>query len=372
MLQSPLLDVLECVERRNAIPEHFESTKRKENLSLIECAYKDVKDPSRAFFRLTGFVRSEFDMLLRLLPDDSLPHRGKAKAINTLEEQLFLLLNVLHHGSCTLTNILASKKLHSQSATVRLLHSIVSRLRAPLADLFLSFRKDRIESMKDVGIVLDCTVIPTNRPGGRLEYGKKFFSGKHHIYCVKAEVGVNPKVGRASTISAIYSGSTHDYVIFKEHYPLFESKLEGSKIQVDSAYIGARPDLDVIITKPVGTQELASHRVIVERFFGRMKTLFSIFRKPWIFETDRIADYFNVACCLTNFHILHNPLTAIDSQANSRFLDGMISDYLRKQEAKSLANERYLARLRNKLNPKDSLTPTITSLTAESTSFLNT
>ncbi|KAH7822208.1 putative DDE superfamily endonuclease [Monocercomonoides exilis] len=231
--------------------------------------------------------------------DDSLPHRGKAKAINTLEEQLFLLLNVLHHGSCTLTNILASKKLDSQSAIVRLLHSIVSRLRSPLADLFLSFRKDRIESMKDVGIVLDCTVIPTNRPGGRLEYGKKFFSGKHHIYCVKAEVGVNPKVGTASTISAIYSGSTHDYVILKEHYPLFESKLEGSKILADSAYIGARPNLDAIITKPVGTQKLASHRVIVERFFGRMKTLFSIFRKPWIFEIDRIADYFNVACYIS-------------------------------------------------------------------------
>ncbi|KAH7826392.1 putative DDE superfamily endonuclease [Monocercomonoides exilis] len=136
--------------------------------------------------------------------------------------------------------------------------------------------------MKEVGIVLDCTVIPTNRPGGRLEFGKKYYSGKHHIYCVKVEVGVNPKVGTASTISSIYSGSTHDFTIFKEHYPTFVQKLGGAKILADSAFKGAKPELGAIITKPVGTSELASHRVIVERFFGRLQTLFSVFRHPWM------------------------------------------------------------------------------------------
>ncbi|KAH7832343.1 putative DDE superfamily endonuclease [Monocercomonoides exilis] len=136
--------------------------------------------------------------------------------------------------------------------------------------------------MKEVGIVLDCTVIPTNRPGGRLEFGKKYYSGKHHIYCVKADVGVNHKVGTASTISSIYSGSTHDFTFFKEHYSTFVQKLGGVKILADSANMGAKPELGAIITKPVGTPELASHRVIVERFFGRLKTLFSVFRHPWM------------------------------------------------------------------------------------------
>ncbi|KAH7815516.1 uncharacterized protein MONOS_7421 [Monocercomonoides exilis] len=206
MSQESFLEILESVEKRNAIPEHFESTKTDDHPSIIDIACKRVNDPSRAFFRLTGFVRSEFDFLLHLLPDDALPRRGKTKSIDTLEEQLFLLLNVLHQGSCTLTHTIASPKLDSQSATIRLLHSTTSHLKASLADLFLSFRRDRIESMKEVGLVVDCTVIPTNRPGGRLEFGKKYFSGKHHMNCEKAEVGVNPRIGTASTISSIYTG----------------------------------------------------------------------------------------------------------------------------------------------------------------------
>ncbi|KAH7819228.1 putative DDE superfamily endonuclease [Monocercomonoides exilis] len=146
--------------------------------------------------------------------------------------------------------------------------------------------------MKEVGIVVDCTVIPTNRPGGKLDNGKKFYSGKRHIYCVKAEVGVNPKVGTASTISSIYSGSTHDFTIFKEHYPTFVQKLGGAKILADIAFIGAEPELEAIITKPMETPEMATHRVIVERFFGRIKTLFTTFRKPWLFDAVMVADYF--------------------------------------------------------------------------------
>ncbi|KAH7823661.1 putative DDE superfamily endonuclease [Monocercomonoides exilis] len=188
-----------------------------------------------------------------------------------------------------MTLLLAKSKYETQSAVVRLLHSTATSIKHQLTELFLSFRPDRLEELKDVGIVVDCTVIPTNRPGGKLEYGKKYYSGKHHIYCVKAEVGVNPKVGTASTISSIYTGSTHDFTIFKEHYPTFEHRLGGAKILADSAYIGAKPELEAIITKPVGTPELATHRVIVERFFGRLKTLFTVFRKPWLFDVVKIV-----------------------------------------------------------------------------------
>ncbi|KAH7832126.1 putative DDE superfamily endonuclease [Monocercomonoides exilis] len=148
--------------------------------------------------------------------------------------------------------------------------------------------------MKEVGIVLDCTVIPTKRPGGRLEFVKKHLSRKHHIYCVKEEVRVNSKVGTARTISSIYSGSTHDFTIFKEHYHTFVQKLGGAKILADSAFIGAKPELGAIITKPIGTPELASHCVIFERFFDRYKTLFSVFRHPWVIEMERVGDYFSL------------------------------------------------------------------------------
>ncbi|KAH7832344.1 uncharacterized protein MONOS_10037 [Monocercomonoides exilis] len=50
-----------------------------------------------------------------------------------------------------------------------------------------------------------------------------------------------------------------------------------------------------IITKPVGTPELATHRVIVERFFDRLKTLFSVFRRQLPFEVERVGDYFYIS-----------------------------------------------------------------------------
>ncbi|KAH7822590.1 putative DDE superfamily endonuclease [Monocercomonoides exilis] len=216
--------------------------------------------------------------------------------------------------------------------------------------------------MKDVGIVLDCTVIPICRPGGKLKEGKKFYSGKHHYYCVKVEVGVNPRMGTASTISEVYTGSTHDYSVFKEHYPKFQDKMEGSKILADSAYVGARPELGAVISKPVGTKEISSKRVIVERFFGRLKTLFSVFRHPWPFDVEKIGEYFFVACCLTNYHILQNPLTKKDEEANQRFLDSLVYDYLQKKEAKRIANERYNTKIKNKLNPGNMPAPRISSL----------
>ncbi|KAH7826310.1 putative DDE superfamily endonuclease [Monocercomonoides exilis] len=184
-----------------------------------------------------------------------------------------------------------------------------------------------LDDMKNDGVVVDCTVIPINRPAGRLEFGEKYYSGKHHIYCVKIEVGVNPRIGTACTLSSVNTGSTHDFNIFKDHYPQFQALLGGSKVLADSAFIGARAEIDAIISKPVGTPHLASRRVIVERFFGRLKTLFAVFRHPWPFEVFRVGSYFSVACCLANFHILHNPLTEKDSEANRRFVKDLHINY---------------------------------------------
>ncbi|KAH7825432.1 putative DDE superfamily endonuclease [Monocercomonoides exilis] len=219
--------------------------------------------------------------------------------------------------------------------------------------------------MRDVGVVVDCTVLPINRPAGSLQFGTKFFSGKHHIYCVKAEVGVYPRTGTASTVSSIHTGSTHDFSIFKEHFPQFKAQLGGSKVLADSAYIGARADLDAYITKPVGTPQLASRRVIVERYFGRLKTLFAVFRHNWPFQVEKIADYFIVTCALTNFHILHNPLTGLDCEANQRFINERYLITTRKTEARRLVNDRYRAKLKNRLNPEASPTSRITVLLAE-------
>ncbi|KAH7829115.1 putative DDE superfamily endonuclease [Monocercomonoides exilis] len=130
---------------------------------------------------------------------------------------------------------------------------------------------------------MGCAIVPINRPSGKLADGMKFFSGKHHSYCVKVEIGVNPKNGLASTISDFYPGSVHDYEIFKNHYPTFSQHLKGSKIMADSAYMGAKAELGAIVTKPHGTPYLSKHRVIVEKLRSKrvdyLRTSHSILSK---------------------------------------------------------------------------------------------
>ncbi|KAH7829143.1 putative DDE superfamily endonuclease [Monocercomonoides exilis] len=208
--------------------------------------------------------------MLLLLLDYELPqHRGKQKAIQNIEEQLFILLNFLHLGSTSMTELLTYPFYKSHSSVTQLLHSIVGNIKDTPVNLLLIFRKDRIKELQEVGLIMGCTIVPIIRPSGKLTDGMKFISGKHHSYCVKVEIGVNPKNGLASTISDFFPGSVHDYEIFKNHYPTFSQHLKGSKIMADSAYMGAKAELVAIITKPHGTQYLSKHRVIAERFFGR-------------------------------------------------------------------------------------------------------
>ncbi|KAH7815635.1 putative DDE superfamily endonuclease [Monocercomonoides exilis] len=229
---------------------------------------------------------------------------------------------------------------------------------------FTKSEPDRIRGTEEVALVFDCSVFPVNKTGKEFNCGSDCFSGKHKIYCVKVEVGVNPKTGTASTVSKVHGGAVHDYVVFREHYSQFAARLDGGKIMADSAYVGAKSELGAIITKPVGTPELAAHRVNVERFFGRLKTLFTIFRRPWPLKISSIAEYFYVACCLTNYHILQNPLSEADFEANQLFLSDLIAKVEEKRQKKELANEKYRARLLNRLNPSSIPTSRVTSLHA--------
>ncbi|KAH7832376.1 putative DDE superfamily endonuclease [Monocercomonoides exilis] len=290
---------------------------------------------------MTGFTKSEFDLLVRLVQPEIYPHPGKRRVIEKLDDQLFLLLNFFHFGSPTVSHLITSPFLKTQDATIRLIHSFLQSVKVSLSDVFLTFRPDRIRGMEEVALVLDCTVLPVNKTGKEFNCGSDCFSGKHKIYCVKVEVGVNPKTGTASTVSKVHGGAVHDYVVFREHYSQFAARLDGGKIMADSAYIGAKSELGAIITKPVGTPELAAHREIVERFFGRLKTLFTIFRRPWPLKISSIAEYFYVAFCLTNYHILQNPLSEEDFEANQLFLSDLITKAEQKRQKKELANEKY-------------------------------
>jgi hypothetical protein len=65
------------------------------------------------------------------------------------------------------------------------------------------------ETFSDYGLIVDATVHKRGRPAGEFAEVKLFFSGKHHIYCLKSQVATNQE-GIAIHVVARVPGSVHD------------------------------------------------------------------------------------------------------------------------------------------------------------------
>lgn len=55
-------------------------------------------------------------------------------------------------------------------------------------------------------------------------------------------------------------------------------------------------------------QELASERVICERFYGRLKTKFRIMSTKYRNSREEYQGFFKLCVALTNYHIIEYPL----------------------------------------------------------------
>jgi hypothetical protein len=70
--------------------------------------------------------------------------------------------------------------------------------------------------LSDYGLIVDATVQKRGRPAGEFAEVKLFFSGKHHIYCLKSHVVTN-REGIVIHAVAGVPGSVHDMRLFKDH-----------------------------------------------------------------------------------------------------------------------------------------------------------
>ena len=94
---------------------------------------------------------------------------------------------------------------------------------------------------------------------------------------------------------------------------------------------------------------LRSRRVIVECFFGRLKSLWSVFARAWTLEKEDFDIFFDIACGLTNVHILLYPLQQADLLFNAGVLNLIKARVLREREAQRASNEAYRRRRHERL-----------------------
>lgn len=182
----------------------------------------------------------------------------------------------------------------------------------------------------------------SNRPMGRMQETKIYFSGKHHLYGFKTEVSVLPN-GLSIGSTKAFPGSVADIEIFRANKNWHERGLEKRvdetainddgelsnsypdtwAILVDKGYTGLANTVRAIIPdkKPANgylttaqrtrNHNISSDRVIVENFFGRLCT-FNLFGSKWRWDEEKYNDFFRFGMALTNAHIIWNPLRTTD------------------------------------------------------------
>ena len=155
---------------------------------------------------------------------------------------------------------------------------------------------------------MDGTVCGIQRPEDKKKQ-KKYYSGKHHIFCQKWEVGVRLRDGLICWLTPAFPGKVHDFRVNKEG-GLWKLLPDKERVLGDKAYVG-NPRF---ITprkrsrgKSLTSQQkhdsavIGTWRMIVEHTFSRLKH-FRCLHLTWRHSLSKQLKVFWVCCQLTNMN----------------------------------------------------------------------
>ena len=195
------------------------------------------------------------------------------------------------------------------------------------------------------------------------------WSAKHKGYGWKSEIAVGPN-GKARYLSPLYPGLFHNMKIFKKHVDKHLERLvkddldakESNDLSVDDkdnrnmwaalldkGYEGlhkygrfltpkkktAQRDLDSDDKKK--NNRIENDRVIVENFFGRLKTIWGTAESTFRFRDELYAPCMKMMVALTNFHVSILPLRQEDGIIEKNYCKRMADEYRRIERKRQLS-----------------------------------
>jgi len=309
-----------------------------DHIEKVNFSFDDfiTKNGEQNLHHVIGFDINDFNALYKFLKPQII-QIGRGRRSIGEKEKLFLFLTWASTGLSfsklsTMLNIPKTK-------IYRSVIFITNRIRGKLISKFLPVSGEEARGYPQnrkflnfpnaIGAV-DSSIIKIRRPENNEEQ-KKFYSGKHKKHCIKFQCIVNPD-GICIHYSGIYPGKKHDVKIFEQSrahvFFEFSKRLpNGNQIKVrsqllaDSGYQGSHRFYEEIIIphKKLPHQELqqeekiqnarlSTDRIIVENFFGRMKSLFGITYSEFRGEFNLLNEIVPIIICLTNYHIHRHPL----------------------------------------------------------------
>ncbi|RHY26518.1 hypothetical protein DYB32_007536 [Aphanomyces invadans] len=318
---------------------------------------------------LTNFTLSELNTLwanIKTFVSKNWNVGGGRKCPVTGKDMLFMTLVTLKHAG---TWDLIAATFEEKAATfgkrvtdfVRTLHQYLVRKYIDEQGLKWTMQQLvanglQFQTHKSALYAVDVTFQQTTAPAVSFGEKKIFFSKKHGLYGHKVEVSVAPN-GLAINVTKAYPGSVSDMEIFKENLPFHSTQLQKHHgeahiedvdplkdkhpsqwvLLADKGYQGIheyvrgltptkRPLHGQLTFEQVAANErLSSDRVIVENFFGRLKTLWGLVSNQYSWKKEEYNIFFQTCVALTNVHIRFNPLRNLDGEGYHQYKNRLIS-----------------------------------------------
>ena len=294
-----------------------------------------ARDDDKTIEVRTGLTHDEFYYVLGLLQDEPQEIR-RGRALMDLDIRLVIFLQWLRVGE-TYKSLAESFKLHRCRV-----QAIITDLWTPLINVLqrnLIPRKPHdyystktFDNYRHAMGALDATLIRVAKPLNTQIAGE-YLSGKHRAYGIRLQVLVAPD-GSCIHYGGTINGRRHDFLLYEQSMLANDMLVlvrqnDGTNIPTrpailaDGGYAGITNNYPEAVIprrkRPHGQlsdedreyNRLLSHdRVIVERFFGRLKGYWGILKRPLRIEKINIDGLMRILVCLTNLKIQHQPFSA--------------------------------------------------------------
>ena len=204
-----------------------------------------------------------FTVIVSAVEDIPLARRGRRGFVFPHQERV-LILHVYFAFGVEVLAMLVTPRIRTTCEIHRVAKSACEMYRERLNGLFVVWRNEWRSDTNNVGFVIDCTVVQIRRPGVGFDEAKLWFSGKHHIYCVKKEVVVNSRTGTAAFVSTGRPGSVHDVTVMRGDSEAINRLVGRSTLLGDKGYRGGESSVPFLFVVEDDTRrELRIQRTLV-------------------------------------------------------------------------------------------------------------
>ncbi|ELP87679.1 hypothetical protein EIN_382330 [Entamoeba invadens IP1] len=199
-----------------------------------------------------------------------------------------------------------------------------------MRDSFITFKGENLLNT-NVSAIIDCTMVPCNRPSTDFASSMIFYSGKYKAYCIKEEVIVNAESGTAAFVSQGKPGTQHDMKLLKETAQEISHMLGGKKMIGDKGY----KKIDAYVPNS---------------YFTRLKTVFAFARTKFVKAFENFDAMFVLCCCFCNVDIQINPLIAEDAANYQNIVDNLMNSIEERRKLHRESNRIYRRRQQIQMN----------------------